>query len=178
MSPPTNDEGIVTAQQTPITPVHVQDVPSKVETANVNMPQGEVSKKKKKKPKKKSKKLAKAVVKASEPTESKEPDSADIDGSALSECGSGIGEDYDLYDPFNSQLSHIDAIRRSLKNEDSYFAQANARMKADNDMKTDHAEKMKTLSEPDLMRQIEGYIMENGSRFLSGAKKLSKNDVK
>jgi hypothetical protein len=39
------------------------------------------------------------------------------------------GEDYHTYDPFTSQLSHIDAIRRAVKYDTtSYFARTNARI--------------------------------------------------
>lgn len=38
----------------------------------------------------------------------------------------GIDEDYDSYDPFTSQMSHIDAIRRAVRqNKNSYIAVTN-----------------------------------------------------
>jgi hypothetical protein len=74
--------------------------------------------KKKKKKSKKNQKTAATATNLAQPTIS-----GDASGSI------STGEDYHTYDPFASQLSHIDAIRRAVKYDTtSYFARTNARI--------------------------------------------------
>jgi hypothetical protein len=100
------------------------------QTAEVNVPGEEPPKKKKKKSKKKKKKAAAG------PTETTDVASGSNSGKdAVLQCESG--SDDDLYDPFSSQLKHIDAIKKSLKNPDSYYSQVNARMTAEAETEAD-----------------------------------------
>ncbi|KAF1851824.1 uncharacterized protein K460DRAFT_42107 [Cucurbitaria berberidis CBS 394.84] len=119
----------------------VQAEAVQTDAVQLDTPQEQAPKKKKKKNKKKTKKPADTPVepnetgKAAELADTAQP--AEV-ASAISVINSdsasgddGIDEDYDFYDPFSSQMTHIDAIRRGLKNPNSYYAQVNAAMAAD-----------------------------------------------
>ncbi|OWY45005.1 hypothetical protein AALT_g3870 [Alternaria alternata] len=74
--------------------------------------------KKKKKKSKKNKNTASTMPNPTQPH---------ISGNARGSAG--LDEDYHTYDPFASQLSHIDAIRRAVNYDtSSYFARTNARI--------------------------------------------------
>ncbi len=112
----------------PSQPASVSTETSKLDAAPTVAP-----KKKKKKPKKKNKTAATASGSVVVP--SVDPDTT------------GTEEDYRFYDPFGSQLSHIDAIRRAVKYDTtSYIARTNARIEKE-------AEERKEAGQPPKARK-------------------------
>jgi hypothetical protein len=88
-------------------------------------------KKKKKKPKKKKKSITPASESAVAP-----PDDTNATDDEV---------DFHTYDPFESQLSHIDAIRRAVKHDTtSYFARTNARMEKEAEERREAGQPSKT----------------------------------
>lgn len=110
-----------------------------------NVPQAEAPKKKKRKNKKK-KKPANTTADTLPVAEAVDIPSVITPGSESSE--SSIDEnDLDMYDPFSSQMSHIDAIRHAVRdNPDSYYSQTNAMLEAEAALKAAEAEAPKVSS--------------------------------
>ena len=150
------------AQQTNTAPTTSQVDNTEMQAVSDGTGQEEAPKKKKKRSKKKSKKPADAPAEASEPLNAIDSTQTSVsvgsdDGSAAvvdneqtkqSDAESLTQEDYLFYDPFNSQMTHIDAIRRGVKNPNHYFAQVNARMAAEEERKATQAENANEASEP------------------------------
>lgn len=99
-----------------------QPDPSQLASVSPEAPQSDAdltaTPKPKKKKSKKSKKTAATTTDLAKPV---------VSGEASGYTSTG--EEYHTYDPFTSQLSHIDAIRRAVKYDTtSYFARTNARI--------------------------------------------------
>ncbi|CAO2651140.1 Nn.00g094370.m01.CDS01 [Neocucurbitaria sp. VM-36] len=170
----TSDSGNASKISVAPAPPRTDEPEAKIHQADV--PGVDAPKKKKKKPKKKSKKPADAPVPA-KLTDATEPsDAATVLSVANSDTGSDNDEDNEFYDPFSSQFSHIDAIRRGLKDPSSYYDQVNVDIEADKKAAEVHASKTQKLFESSLMNQIEEYMKENPLRFMSTGEKASQNN--
>lgn len=114
----------------PITSVTPRMNDLKDEIVQTDASQEEVTKKKKKKPKKKPKKHAESVVLANPGDVSQPADAASGSSVAQARIASEIEQNNEHYNPFTSQFSHIEALRKDLKNENAYYTMVDAKEEA------------------------------------------------
>lgn len=116
-----------------LTPSDPQDATVQPPSSVAPIPQEEAPKKRKRKSRKK-KKSANASNGPGESSSAKEPAQTTAAGVGSTTSGSSIDEllDRDRYDPFTSQMTHVEAIRRGVRDSKaSYYAQTNAAKKDD-----------------------------------------------
>ncbi|KAF1944283.1 hypothetical protein EJ02DRAFT_420609 [Clathrospora elynae] len=157
------------------TPTPSEDDAAGADTTQVDASQNETPKKKKKKNKKNKSKNNKNSAADAEPV--------DAAKATLPSKVARFTADFGFYDPFASQMSHIDAIRRAHKYDTtSYFARTNKKMaeekeKAKEAAKSEEATKADKAQKAKLSSSLDTFQREFGTKASDGGKKLTQEDL-
>ncbi|KAJ4325019.1 hypothetical protein N0V94_000903 [Neodidymelliopsis sp. IMI 364377] len=136
---------------------------------DITTPDAQPAKKKKNKKRKKKQQQQPQLDAASETTDAAENTEADKSAGVADLASKNIVDNaIEAYDPFCDQLKGIDAIKQG---DTSAFGAQNTGVRQ-------HADKARTLADPQFMRTLDGYMRET-SQYTpkSEAKKLSKEDL-